>query len=197
MKRAISNPDPAARRIFAGLIPEPARHLIPLALLGAGILYTNRWFSFIDDETLMLDGSAQPVRAIFDAFRSGIGMNEHPPLYDLLLHFWLRLTGGSFFWLRVPATIFLLGGLWILSCAARRIGGDRSATALLWLGALWPYGFHFGRLAGWYSFAFLLISTLTYAYLRYCSSPSPQQWAVITQIITDGHCWRCWASTIG
>ena len=121
------------------------RNLFPLVLLGAGMLYSDRRFTFIDDETLILNGAIQPVRAIFAAFRSGAGMGEHPPLNDLLLHFWLRLTGGAFLWLRVPAMIFFLAGLWMLSRAARRLGGENSATALVWLGALWPYGFHYGR----------------------------------------------------
>jgi hypothetical protein len=41
---------------------------------------------------------------------------------------------------------------------------------------LWPYGFHLGRLAGWYSFTFLLISLLTLVYLKYVEHPSPGSW---------------------
>jgi len=41
---------------------------------------------------------------------------------------------------------------------------------------LWPYGFHFGRLTGWYSFTFLLVALLTLAYLRYVEYPSPGNW---------------------
>ena len=166
-------------RTLFSLIPEPVRDLLPLALLAAGMLYSNSRFSFIDDEVLILEGAAQPVRTIVAAFRSGAGMNEHPPLYDLLLHFWLELTGGAFLWLRVPAILFFLAGLWMLSRSAKRLGGERSAAALLWVGALWPYGFHYGRLAGWYSFVFLLVSALTWAYLCYCESPSARQWAVV------------------
>jgi len=41
---------------------------------------------------------------------------------------------------------------------------------------LWPYGFHLGRLAGWYSFTFLLVSLLTLVYLKYIERPSPSTW---------------------
>ena len=41
---------------------------------------------------------------------------------------------------------------------------------------VWPYGFHFARLAGWYSFTFLLVAFLTLVYLRYVEHPSPRNW---------------------
>jgi hypothetical protein len=47
------------------------------------------------------------------------------------------------------------------------------------LSALWPYGFHVGRLVGWYSLAFLLISALTWAYLRHAAGASRRNWAVV------------------
>jgi hypothetical protein len=41
---------------------------------------------------------------------------------------------------------------------------------------LWPHGFHFGCLAGWYSFTFLLVALLTLAHLRHVEHPSPRNW---------------------
>lgn len=151
----------------------------PLFLLGFALVYTNRWFTVIDDETTVLSDAAQPLNATLALFRSGLGQHEHPPLHDVLLHVWLWFTGGVFDWLRAPSIVFFLVGLFLLSRAARRIGGQSSATVLLWLGALWPYGFHFGRLAIWYSFAFLVISALTWAYLRFCDSPTGRAWALV------------------
>jgi hypothetical protein len=46
---------------------------------------------------------------------------------------------------------------------------------LLCLGVLWPFGFHFGRLIGWYSFCFLLVAALTLTYLRYLERPGWQR----------------------
>jgi len=151
----------------------------PLFLLGITLAYSNRWFTIIDDEATVLSDAAQPLDTTLALFRSGIGQHEHPPLHDLLLHVWLWFTGGAFTWLRAPSIAFFLVGLFLLSRAARRIGGQTSATVLLWLGVLWPYGFHFGRLAIWYSFAFLVISALTWAYLRFCDSPTSYAWALV------------------
>jgi hypothetical protein len=60
--------------------------------------------------------------------------------------------------------------------AVRRMGGDRAGTYTLIPPLLWPYGFRLGRLAGWYSLTFVLISLLTFACLKYVERPSPGTW---------------------
>ena len=152
---------------------------IPLVLLGLALSYSGPLLTMVTDEALVLNSAAQPLRAIWAQFRFGPSLHEPLPLYYLLLHIWLRLSGGAFLWLRAPSILFFLAGVWLLSRAAGRCGGARSATTLLWLGALWPYGFHHGRLAVWYSLSFLCVSGLTWAYLRFCASPGPQAWLVV------------------
>src|SRR5579862_2716159 len=143
--------------------PAWLRDAYPLLVLGSALVYTNPWFTIIDNEAQDLSRESQPVSVILNMMRSG--QQWHLPLYDLLLHVWLRVTGGAFDWLRVPSIFFFLAGFWFLSRAVHRIGGPASATALVWIGVLWPYGFLFGRLAAWYSFVFLVISATTWAYL--------------------------------
>ncbi len=143
-----------------------------LLVLAAALLYSNPRFTFIDDETNILGPAAQPTRVFLSSLPALLRGHEHPPLYDLLLHGWLQLTGGAMVWLRLPSVVFFIAGLFCLSRAARILAGPESARALLWLGLLWPYGFHFGRLAGWYSFVFLLISALTWAYLLHSAALS-------------------------
>jgi hypothetical protein len=138
-----------------------------LLVLAAALLYTNSRFTFIDDEVNILAPAAQPTGAFIGSLGQLLRGHEHPPLYDFLLHAWLYLSGGAMNWLRVPSVLFFVAGLFCLSRAARLLSGSEGARALLWLGLLWPYGFHFGRLAVWYSFVFLLISALTWAYLHH------------------------------
>ena len=155
---------PAQTRVRAALADA-----FLLLLVAASLLYTSRMFTFIDDEINILGPAAQPTRAFLASLGDLLRRHEHPPLYDLLIHGWLHLTGGAMAWLRVPSVVFFVAGLFCLSRAAQLLAGPQSATALLWLGLLWPYGFHFGRLAAWYSFVFLLISALTWAYLRHAA----------------------------
>ncbi len=154
---------------------NPLLLLFPLAL-GAGLMATNRWFTEVDDECAIIDLAAPPVSRTLRIFWNGLGLHEHPPLYDLLLHGWLRFTGGNIHLLRLPSVIFYVLAAWIIGITARRLGGERSQLWALVIVALWPFGFHFGRLATWYSFCFLLVSLLTLAYFRFLEEPSPKNW---------------------
>src|ERR1700682_6776660 len=128
---------------------EIARQVMPLMLLGIGLIGSNAQFTIIDDETSILGAATQPVRATLALFWSGEGQHEHPPLYDILLHFWLRWTGGAFESLRVPSILFFLAGLFLLARAAVRLGGPSSAQAVVWLRAVGAFWFFFWGLCGW------------------------------------------------
>lgn len=153
-------------------------YVLPGALgaLGFAIIFTNRWFPAVDDECAIIDRAAQPVSYTIRLYFGHLGEHEHPPLYDLILHGWLRLTHGRMDLLRVPAIVFYLLGIWFLVAAAKRLGGYRAATWALILTILWPYGFHFGRVAAWYSFVFFLVSLLTWVYLGYLERSTLLNW---------------------
>jgi hypothetical protein len=155
---------------------EIARQIMPLLLLGIALVASNNYFTVIDDETWVLDAATHPLRPTLALFLSGGGQHQYPPLYDLILHFWLRWTGGNFEYLRIPAIFFFLVGLFLLGRAARHLGGPSSATAVIWLGVLWPFGFHYARLEIWYSFSFFLVAGLTLSYLRYLEDQSQKRW---------------------
>ncbi|HVA94706.1 MAG TPA: hypothetical protein VNI36_07360 [Candidatus Dormibacteraeota bacterium] len=156
-----------------------AQQVLPLLLLGIGLVASNNYLTFVDDEVRTLDAAAQPVHTLFARFFSGCGPQNMPALYTVVLHFWLRWTAGNFQYLRVPAIIFFLAGLWLLALAARRLGSQASGITMLWLGILWPYGFHYGRLAAPYSFVFFLIAGLTFAYLQLLEKESFGRWCAL------------------
>jgi len=156
-----------------------ARQILLLILFGVALGVSNRFFVFIDDETSIIAAAADPVRNTLALFWSGVGQHEHPPLYDLLLHFWIRLTGGAMDWLRAPSICFYIAGLWLLSRAALRLAGETAAAILIWMGVLWPFGFHYARLAAWYSFSFFLVSAFTLAFLHLIEKQSPVRWGVL------------------
>jgi hypothetical protein len=167
-------PNSSSRRerlAAGGAIPRVVIDLAPLVALGVLFVSSDARFSFLDDEATLLNTAAQPLRVIWAAFRSSPAASQHPPLYDLLLHFWLVLTSGAPSLLRVPPILFFLAGVWLLSRAASRIGGELSGTSMIWLAALWPYGFHYARLETGYSFSFFLMAALIWAYLRDAAIP--------------------------
>jgi hypothetical protein len=147
-----------------------------LVLLGVAQLATNRWLGAIDDECAIVDVAARPLAQTLHIFLSGTGQHEHPPLYDILLHVWLRITNGNAYLLRTPAILFYITGALILGKAAARLGPSHGELWVILLVVLWPLGFHYGRLAAWYSFGFCLVSFLTWSYLKYIEKPSFISW---------------------
>ncbi len=110
--------------------------------------------------------AGKPVYETAQLFLRGAGEHEHPPLYDIILHGWLHLTAGNEHLLRIPAILFYALGAWTIASVARRLGGLQSQLWVLILITIWPFGFHFGRLATWYSFCFLLVSLVTLSYFQ-------------------------------
>jgi hypothetical protein len=154
------------------------RDAAPLIMLASALFYTNRWLSLTDDETSTISAAANNLATILSAARSAAG-NARPPIYELLLKVWLWITAGAFDWLRAPAIFCFVLGLWLLSRVARQLAGEESSNALVWLGALWPFGFHAGRLAGPYTFAFLVIAALTWQYFRYLRLQRSSNWVAL------------------
>ncbi len=151
----------------------------PLLLLGMGLAASNRFVSFLDAESRSLDAAAQPLRAIAVSLFSPSARPDVSPLLGMILHFWLHWTSWSAEYFRVPSIAFYLAGLFFLARCATRFGGPAAASALIWLGILWPFGFHYGRLAAPYAFEFCLVAGVTFAYLRTLEEDSPKRRATL------------------
>jgi hypothetical protein len=156
-----------------------AQQIIPLLLLGIGLVTTNNSVTFLDDESLTLGAASSPFRTILARAGSVTGARESHPLFDVILHFWLPVTGGNFDYLRIPSILFLIAGLFLLGRASRRFTGPSGGIAVIWLGVLWPFSFHFGRVAAWYPFSFFLVAGLTLSYLEYLENQTKGRWAVL------------------
>src|SRR6266568_2944456 len=105
---------PARQRTITPLLRDAA----PLFMLGSALFYSNRWLALTEDEASALSAAAQNVSTFLSPARSASG-NVLSPIYELLLHLWLRITGGAFDSLRAPSIICFLVGLWLLSRVAR------------------------------------------------------------------------------
>ena len=158
---------------------ELTLQIVPLLLLGIGLVSTNNSITIIDDESKFLNYAVEPVRQTLADYFSGNGAQPHPPLFDILMHFWLRWTGGYFDYLRIPSILFFIAGIFLLGRACIHFAGLAGSVAVSWLGVLWPFGFLFGRMAVWYSFSFFLVSGLTLAYLKYLEGRTFGRWLAI------------------
>lgn len=159
---------------------EMSLKLVPLALLGMGLVTSNPSATILEDEARTLSRATQPVHDFLTPFFSGRQVpDSHPPLVDILLHFWLRWTGGSFAYLRIPSILFFLAGLFLLAQAASQLTGGKGGAAVIWAGALWPFGFHYGRLVVAPLLSFFLVCGLTFAYQKCLEERSPARWTAL------------------
>ena len=78
------------------------------------------------------------------------GRDTHPPLYYLLIHFWL-LLGDSESWLRLLSLLFSLGTLVGVYCAGRALGGVRVGLIAAALLALAGFELRFAQEARMYA----------------------------------------------
>jgi len=153
-----------------------------VVLVFLALLVTNTFFAVLEDETSIIDAANRPIIKTVQQFVTGQGQFEHPPLSDLLLHFWLPVAGVNPSLVRLPSILSYALALLVLATVAHKLSGPVAFYATMITGALWPFGFHFGRMAGWYSFSFLLIALLTLAYLHFLEAPNWRRWLLVVGI---------------
>lgn len=153
-----------------------------VVLVFLALLVTNPFFAVLEDETSIIDAANKPIIETVQLFVTGQGQHEHPPLSDLLLHFWLPVAGVNPSLTRLPSIVFYALALLVLATVAHKLSGPVAFYTTVITGALWPFGFHLGRIAGWYSFSFLLIALLTLAYLRFLEAPNWKRWLLVVGI---------------
>jgi len=157
-------------------LPSWLGTLAIVVIYAAAMISTNTRFTILDDEsTLVACAGKQPLTIVQDFF-SGKPANEHPPLSEILLHFWLAATNYSFFMLRVFANLFFIAGILITGICSRKLSGKGAYWATLAVGLLWPFAFQYGRITGWYAFCMFLVAWLTWAYLRILDDHDPWSW---------------------
>lgn len=160
--------------------PNPAtQQIVPLLLLGIGLVTTNNSVTFLNDEATTLGAAVLPLKDLLAQSARGTAAAGFHPLFDAILHFWLEATGGAFDYLRIPSLAFLLAGLFLLGKASRRFAPSGGGLAVIWLGVLWPLSFHYGRLAAWYSFSFFLVSAVTLSYLEWLENRTGERAVIL------------------
>jgi len=141
---------------------------IAMALAGPG-------YSLTDNEVTIVDAARAPIAKTLELFATGQGQHEHPPLWDLLLHGWLRLGGAGPVWLRLPGIACYLAGCLLLRAFVRRRSNDAAAHRVVAMAALWPFAWQFAPSPGWYSLGFLEVAWLLAAVETWRQCPSPHR----------------------
>jgi len=123
-----------------------------------------------------------------------------PPLYYLVLHYWMLLFGQGDFAVRALSGVISTATLPFLWAAGQRAGGRRTAWAALLLGASSPWAIYFGTDTRMYSLM-ALESILWYlAVRRALEMPSRRRLialAAVTAALMYTHYWDLYLVAVG
>lgn len=105
------------------------------------------------DEALSVNIASLPVGDMLDALRH----DGHPPLYYLLLHYWIEVVGDGDMAVRALSGIFAVASLPLVWLAGRRLAGTAGGRWALVVAALSPYWVRYATETRMYSLVMLLV----------------------------------------
>jgi mannosyltransferase len=105
------------------------------------------------DEALSVNIARLSPGDLLDALRH----DGHPPLYYLLLHYWMELVGEGDAAVRALSGVFAVASLPLVWVAGRRLAGRAGARWALVVAALSPYWVRYATEARMYSLVMLLV----------------------------------------
>jgi len=108
--------------------------------------------SFWLDEAVSYRTAALPLPALLDAVAQ---QDIHPPLYYVLLHYWLR-AGDSEFWLRLLSVLFSVASVWLIGRLGQSLLEPRAGVVAAAILAVSPLHVWYAREARMYALVVLL-----------------------------------------
>ena len=147
------------------------------------------------DEALTVNISSLPIKDLHAALQR----DGAPPLYYLLLHFWMKLFGSGNLGARSLSGVISVATLPCLWIAGRRLGGRSVAVAATLLVATSPFAIYYGTEARMYSLVAFLTTVGFLALDRALTHPT--KWNLIatgfvTALLLYTHYWALYLVAI-
>lgn len=145
---------------------------------------SNLWL----DEALTVNIARQPLSHLHALLRR----DGAPPLYYVLLHFWMEAFGSSDLGARSLSGVLSVLTLPFVAVAGRRLGGRGVAAAAVVLVATSPFAVRYGTEARMYSLVMLLVAAGVVALQRALQRPRPGNLvavALCTAALLYSHYW--------
>jgi 4-amino-4-deoxy-L-arabinose transferase-like glycosyltransferase len=121
------------------------------------------------DEALTVNIAAQPLHAI----PSYLKRDGAPPLYYVVLHFWMKVSGNSDVALRSLSGLLSVATLPVAWVATRRFGGRTAATVVVLFLATSPFAVYYATEVRMYSLVMFLTACGMVALIRVFDAPRP------------------------
>jgi mannosyltransferase len=187
--------DDAAERPARRRLPEvPAQFttLVVGALVALGVAArfvspSKLWL----DEALSVNIATLPVGDLLEALKH----DGHPPLYYLLLHYWMAAFGEGDMVVRALSGIFGVAALPLAWIAGRRLAGAAGARWALLVVALSPYCVRYSTETRMYSLVMLLVLAGYLLLTDALKTPTPLRLAgiaVVSGLLLLSHYWSIW-----
>ncbi len=98
-------------------------------------------------------------------------LDQHPPLYYLVLHYWLALTGDTPYYARLLSALFGAGTIPIIYLIGKRLSGAVVGLAAAVFLAFSPFNIYFAQETGMYTLLTFNAAVAMYALVRLLTDP--------------------------
>ena len=165
-------------------LPERAqqgRPWVPFAaVIGLGALIILAGLgrsSFFIDETFSWNASSNGLQGISDAVQQA---EVTPPLYYVILHGWIQLTGADSEWmLRMPSALAGVGLIGAVAWLGTIVADRRVGLVAALLTALSPLVLQYSQEVRAYVFVMLAVTVAAAATVRLAQEPDRRRWLVL------------------
>ena len=127
--------------------------------------------------------------SITDMLQWIVKIDQHPPLYYLLLHFWIAHYGDTPYYVRLLSTLFGTATIPIIFLIGKRISGDVAGWVAAVFLALSPFNIYFAQETRMYTLLTFNAAMAIYALVRLLTDPRSVQ-PIGSQFRDYLHAWR-------
>ena len=104
--------------------------------------------------------------SVVDMLQWIVKIDQHPPLYYLLLHYWMALNGDTPYYARLLSALFGAGTIPIIYLIGKRMSGVVMGLAAAVILALSPFNIRFAQETRMYTFLMFNAAVAIYALVR-------------------------------
>ncbi|MBN2548083.1 MAG: glycosyltransferase family 39 protein [Anaerolineales bacterium] len=118
-----------------------------------------------------------------------VKIDQHPPLYYLLLHYWIKLTGDTPYDVRLLSALFGAATIPIIYLIGKRMSGVVMGLAAALILAFSPFNIHFAQETRMYTLLTFNAAAAIYALVRLLTDPRSVR-PIGSQFREYVHAWR-------
>jgi hypothetical protein len=127
--------------------------------------------------------------SVADMLQWIVKIDQHPPLYYLLLHYWIARNGDTPYYARLLSALFGAGTIPIIYLIGKRMSGAVVGFAAAVFLALSPFNIYYSQEARMYTFLMFNAAVAIYALVRLLTDPRAVR-PIGSQFREYLHAWR-------